>query len=81
MVAPTLLFLKLEQSKNKEVVNSGGYRWSKSTDLPFKPREGSKINVKITTRYVTPISMVLPSLRQFFGFAPPEPLDSKPTAR
>ena len=26
MVAPTLLILKLEQSKNKEVVNSGGYR-------------------------------------------------------
>ena len=81
MVAPTLLILRLEKSSNQEVVNSGGYRWSTSTDLPFKPREGSKINVKITTRSVTPISMVLPALRKFFGFAPPEPLDSKQTAR
>ena len=81
MVAPTLVILKLEKSNSQGVINSGGYQWSTSADLPFKPREGSKINVKITTRYVTPISMVLPALRKFFGFAPPEPLDSKQTAR
>lgn len=80
MVAPTLVILKLEKSNSKEVINSGGYQWSTSTDLPFKPREGSKINVEITTRYVSPLSLVLPSLKKFFGFSPPDPLNSEPTA-
>jgi hypothetical protein len=79
MVAPTLVILKLEKSSIQEVINSGGYQWSTSTDLPFKPREGSKINVEITTRYVSPISLVLPALKKFFGFSPPDSLNSEPT--
>ena len=80
MVAPTLVILKLEKSSNQAVVNSGGYQWSTSTNLPFKPREGSKINAEITTRYVSPISLVLPTMKKFFGFAPPDSLNSEPTA-
>ena len=80
MVAPTLVILKLEKSNGQDVVNSGGYQWSTSTDLPFQPREGSKINVEITTRYVSPISLVLPTVKKFFGFSPPESLNSEPTA-
>ena len=80
MVAPTLVILKLEKSNSQEVINSGGYQWSTSTDLPFKPREGSKINVEITTRYVSPISLVLPTVKKFFGFSPPDALNSEPTA-
>ena len=80
MVAPTLVILKLEKSTGQDVVNSGGYQWSTSTDLPFQPREGSKINVEITTRYVSPISLVLPTVKKFFGFSPPDSLNSEPTA-
>lgn len=80
MVAPTLVILKLEKSNSKEVINSGGYQWSTSTDLPFKPREASKINVEITTRYVSPISLVLPTVKKFFGFSRPDSLNSEPTA-
>ena len=75
MVAPTLVILELEKSNGQKVNNSGGYRWSTSTDLPFKPREGSKINVEITTRYVLPISLVLPAVKKFFGFSPPDTLN------
>ena len=81
MVAPTLVILKLEKSNSQKVLNSGGYQWSTSTDLPFKPREGSKINVEITTRYVSPISLVLPAVKKFFGFSPPGSLNSKPTVK
>ena len=81
MVAPTLVILKLEKSNSQTVLNSGGYQWSTSTDLPFKPREGSKINVEITTRYVSPISLVLPAVKKFFGFSPPGSLNSKPTVK
>ncbi len=81
MVAPTLVILKLEKSNSQGVINSGGYRWSTSTDLPFKPREGSKINVEITTRYVSPLSLVLPAMKKFFGFSPPDSLNSEPRVR
>lgn len=81
MVAPTLVILKLEKSNSQGVINSGGYRWSTSTDLPFKPREGSKINVEITTRYVSPLSLVLPAMKKFFGFSPPDSLNSEPRVK
>ena len=81
MVAPTLVVLKLEKSNDQEVINSGGYQWSTSTELPFKPREGSKINVEITTRYVSPISLVLPTMKKFFGFSRPDALNSEPGAK
>ena len=81
MVAPTLVILKLEKSNSQGVINSGGYQWSTSADLPFKPREGSKINVEITTRYVSPLSLVLPAMKKFFGFSPPDSLNSEPRVR
>ena len=81
MVAPTLVILKLEKSNSNEVINSGGYQWSTSADLPFKPREGSKINVEITTRYVSPLSLVLPAMKKFFGFSPPDSLNSEPRVK
>ena len=80
MVVPTLVILKLKKSNSQAVINSGGYQWSTSTDLPFKPREGSTINVEITTRYVSPISLVLPDVKKFFGFSPPDSLNSEPKA-
>tara|TARA_Y100000991_G_scaffold194540_1_gene163244 strand:- start:1309 stop:2673 length:1365 start_codon:yes stop_codon:yes gene_type:complete len=70
-VAPGLVVLKLLKSDNDSQQNSGGYRWSTTSSLPFEPRAGTKVDVDITTRYVSPISMVLPTLKKFVGLATP----------
>ena len=70
-MAPGLVVLKLLKSDNDSQQNSGGYRWSTTSSLPFEPRAGTKVDVDITTRYVSPISMVLPTLKKFVGLATP----------
>lgn len=71
--SPTLVFLQLERAKGPPVANSGGYRWSSRSALPFPPTPGERLDVEITTRLVRPIELVLPSLRQLFGLTPPNP--------
>ena len=70
--SPTLLLLNLERVKGKAAANSGGYLWSSRSDLPFAPTPGERLDVEITTRRVRPIELVLPSLKRWFGFAPPD---------
>ncbi|CAE21154.1 conserved hypothetical protein [Prochlorococcus marinus str. MIT 9313] len=70
--SPTLAVLALERSGETSPLNSGGYRWSSRGDLPFPPTPGDRLSVQITTRYVAPIEMVLPSFRYFFGMSPPD---------
>ena len=70
--SPTLLLLNLERAKGKAAANSGGYLWSSRSDLPFAPTPGERLDVEITTRRVRPIELVLPSLKRWFGFAPPD---------
>lgn len=69
--SPTLAILALERSSGVGVANSGGYRWSSRSALPFPPTPGERLDVEITTRRVRPIELVMPILKQFFGFAPP----------
>ena len=72
--SPTLVFLELERADDgPPVSNSGGYRWSSRSALPFPPTPGERLDVEITTRQVRPIELVLPSLRQLFGLTPPSP--------
>jgi hypothetical protein len=71
--SPTLVFLQLERTEGRPVANSGGYRWSSRSALPFPPTPGERLDVEITTRLVRPIELVLPSLRQLFGLTPPNP--------
>ena len=70
--SPTLLLLNLERAKGEAAANSGGYLWSSRSDLPFAPTPGERLDVEITTRRVRPIDLVLPSLKRWFGFAPPD---------
>jgi hypothetical protein len=71
--SPTLVVLALERARAGMGANSGGYRWTSRSDLPFAPIPGERLDVEITTREVRPIELVLPALRQVLGFTPPEP--------
>lgn len=69
--SPTLAMLALERAEGEGGANSGGYRWSSRSDLPFPPTPGERLDVEITTRLVRPIELVLPNLKQLFGLTPP----------
>ena len=71
--APSLAVLKLKRASAEGRRNTGGYQWSSRGDLPFPPTPGDRLNVEITTRKVAPIELVLPALRRFFGWSPPQP--------
>ena len=59
--------------KEKDLkLNSGGYQWSSQSDLPFPPKIGDRINIRITTRRVTPLTLAIPAIKKFFGIAPPD---------
>ena len=70
--APTLAVMALKRSVGPSSLNSGGYLWSSRGDLPFPPTPGDRLDVEITTRSVPPIALVLPALRRFFGWSPPQ---------
>jgi hypothetical protein len=69
--SPTLVVLALERASAGMGANSGGYRWSSRSDLPFPPIPGERLDVEITTREVRPIELVVPALRQALGLTPP----------
>jgi len=70
--APTLAVLALKRAKSSTGRNTGGYLWSSRGDLPYPPTPGDRLDVEVTTRRVAPIELVLPALRRFFGWSPPE---------
>ena len=74
--SPTLAVVALERLVQSAHINSGGYVWSSRSNLPFPPTPGDQLNVEITTRRVAPISLVLPAIRGFFGFSPPNEVPS-----
>ena len=75
--SPTLVVLALNRSITGNAVNTGGYRWSSNSSLPFPPTPGDTLDVEITTRRVAPIELVLPAVREFLGLVPP---NSTPTS-
>lgn len=78
--SPTLAVLALKRAESATGRNSGGYLWSSRGDLPFPPTPGDRLDVEVTTRSVAPIELVLPALRRFFGWSPPESPASSPAA-
>ena len=70
--SPTLAVVALERANQTTPLNSGGYVWSSNSDLPFPPTPGDRVTVEITTRRVAPIALVLPAIKNFFGFSPPD---------
>lgn len=45
------------------------YRWNSGDEPPYPTRLGNTVNVQVTTQTQTPIQMVIPILRKFFGLA------------
>ena len=78
--SPTLAVLALNRSIKSTAINTGGYQWSSNSSLPFPPTPGDTLDVEITTRHVAPIALVLPAVREFLGFVPPDspPISNPP---
>ena len=70
--SPTMAVIRLERSPHDRGGNRGGYVWNSNSDMPFAPKPADELTVSITTRRVAPISLVIPRLRRWFGFSPPE---------
>jgi HlyD family secretion protein len=45
------------------------YKWNSGDEPPYPTRLGNTVNVQVTTQTQTPIQMVIPVLRKFFGLA------------
>lgn len=71
--SPTLAIVELKRSPEDLQGNRGGYVWNSNGDLPFAPKTADQLGVSITTRKVTPISLIIPRLRLLLGLTPPEP--------
>lgn len=51
---------------------SKNYIWSSGNVPNIQSMKGSVLDVSVTTAKVAPISLVIPTLRKFFGLVPPE---------
>jgi multidrug resistance efflux pump len=45
------------------------YNWNSGAEPPFPTRLGNTVNIQVTTRYQTPLQMVIPLIRKFLGLA------------
>jgi hypothetical protein len=54
--------------------NRAGYLWNNKSRPPISPREGFLLATQITTRYRTPLEMLLPAIRETFGLSTPDKL-------
>lgn len=54
--------------------NNSGYVWSTRGQPPYAVKSGDLIDVQITTRKIRPIELVLPFLKNIFGFSPRMPV-------
>jgi len=54
--------------------NRAGYRWNNKSKPPISPREGFLLATQITTRYRTPLEMLLPAIRETLGLNSPDKL-------
>ena len=70
--SPTMAVIQLERSSHDRGGNRAGYVWNSNIDMPFPPKPADELTVTITTRRVAPIALVIPRLRRWFGFSPPE---------
>ncbi|ABM78316.1 Hypothetical protein P9303_15721 [Prochlorococcus marinus str. MIT 9303] len=66
--------VKLIKPVNKKYLkpNSGGYQWTSQSELPFPPKIGDRLTIRITTRKVTPLTLAVPAIKKFFGLASPD---------
>jgi hypothetical protein len=58
-------------SKDELRSNRGGYVWNNRSNPPVPPREGMLMQVQFTTRYRTPLEMLIPAVKEFMGLEEP----------
>ena len=75
--------MKLEQQVSQDIRNNwerrvresqGGYQWNNKSIPPLKPRQGMLLTTQITTRHLTPLQMLIPSLKEWSGISVPKRL-------
>lgn len=73
-VSPTMVKVRLESD------DQGNYLWTtkSSTNKPPKIKIGDKVDMEVITGTITPIQMIIPSIRNTLGLTPPEPKVAKP---
>ena len=54
--------------------NRAGYLWNNKSRPPISPREGFLLATQITTRYRTPLQMLLPAIHEVLGISAPDKL-------
>ena len=62
--SPVLAILKLEKDPTDKRKNSGGYKWSSKSELPYQIHPTAPLEVKISTLSKSPISFILPSFAE-----------------
>ena len=71
---PTTGVIRLEKDSKGQK-----YIWSSGNEPNIQSMKGSVLELSVTTQKVAPISLVIPTLKKFFGLVPPEniPKDNK----
>ena len=54
--------------------NRGGFEWNNRANPPIRPRQGFILNAQVTTRYRSPVSMLIPALKEVSGATVPSRL-------
>lgn len=75
-ISPTMVKVRLEED------SKGNYLWTNSspTERPPTLKIGDKVDMEVITGTITPIQMIIPSIRSALGLTPPEPKVAKPKA-
>ena len=54
--------------------NRAGYIWNNKSNPPLSPRTGMLLATQITTRHLSPIQMLIPTLKEWTGLSMPKKL-------
>jgi hypothetical protein len=73
-ISPTMVTIALKKDKN------GDIKWTttRPSDKQPKIQLGDKINVEVVVGTITPIEMIIPSIKRILGMTPPEIKEAKP---
>lgn len=69
---PVMTEIRLFSTDQKTGLNQVGFEWSSAGNKPFAVRTGDLLSLQITTRRITPISLLLPWLKNITGLTSPQ---------
>lgn len=75
-ISPTMVTIALKKD------NNGDLKWTTTRPSNKQPKIqlGDKINVEVVVGTITPIEMIIPSIKNILGMTPPEIKEAKPKA-